>query len=338
LENLVVLDGKVAAQPLHDDRRLLGNILVRSPNPMTTRWLNVVSLASLSNARELGLIRPEQDGTYHCRQIEGENNMTDFDDLVIANVLLFHVYGAVKTWHYYRIFFMKEDPTTDGPLYRLLGLWDKELDQFESFFRVLSGGNNSKRSLVCLATLQHRVPDICYATAKGGYNFIWDAVMTFPAKVRQIVADPTIKHPHMVVEAIDHHLKSCTNGMDMWAFIAQGMFADLTHVFQFVTTESHCNTNNVKVSHSSKGNSDSNGEDSLWTGVKLSEDQWHTTTNDDPNITSYHPAHVVLGVGATEALNYACAIMGYPYLTLETLYLVWLKHLRSCTELELCLL
>jgi hypothetical protein len=163
-------------------------------------------------------------------------------------------------------------------------------------------------------------------------------VMTFPAKVCQIVADPTIKHPHMVVKAIDHHLKSCTNGMDMWAFIAQGVFADLTHVFQFVDTESHCNTNNVKVSHISIDKWDSNGDESLLTGVKLSEDQRHTTTNDDPNITSYHPARVVLGVGATEALNYAHAITGHPYLTLETLYLMWLKHLRSCTELELCLL
>jgi hypothetical protein len=111
LAGLVTINGKIMTQPLRDRR--LGNVLVRTPNPMSTRGLDVTAVASLANGRAFGLIdsaaalRPEgsdrneddDDGSYQRRLVgPGQSNLTKEDDVVITNVLLFRVYGAMKIW------------------------------------------------------------------------------------------------------------------------------------------------------------------------------------------------------------------------------------------------
>jgi hypothetical protein len=54
LSGLVNIDGKIMAQPLRDCP--LGNVLVRSPNQMSTHCLDITALASLANAGGLGLL------------------------------------------------------------------------------------------------------------------------------------------------------------------------------------------------------------------------------------------------------------------------------------------
>jgi hypothetical protein len=48
------MDGKIRAQPLWGRR--LGNVLVRSPNPMSTRGLDIATMAPLANGCALGVI------------------------------------------------------------------------------------------------------------------------------------------------------------------------------------------------------------------------------------------------------------------------------------------
>jgi hypothetical protein len=107
LKGLVEMDGKIKAQPLRDCR--LGNVLVRSPNPMSTRGLDITTMASLANGCALGVISTmtntddgEISSSYRRRCLgPGEPPMTPDDAIVIANVLLFCVYGAMKIWYEY---------------------------------------------------------------------------------------------------------------------------------------------------------------------------------------------------------------------------------------------
>jgi hypothetical protein len=157
LRGLVDIDGKIMAQPLRDRR--LGNILTRTPNPMSTRGFDVTTLASLANGSSLGVIlssagsqlsgndtvrNHDSSGLYRRRRLgPGETSLTQADKVVIANVLLFRVYGAIKIWHDYSNHFASTPPSLSDaqekegscrPVFGVAGFSVEEMEHLARFF------------------------------------------------------------------------------------------------------------------------------------------------------------------------------------------------------------
>jgi hypothetical protein len=263
LKGLVEMDGKIKAQPLRN--RQLGNVLVRSPNPMSTRGLDITTMASVSlaNGCALGVISMmanTDDGTTdhhlshtspresdqgemslsYCRRClgPGEPPMTPDDAIVIANVLMFRIYGAMKIWYEYVNCFEptplvpKKDETglVGTPVFGLAGFSSEQLDRLDRFFQILTGKNNQNGTLGCLATVQHRVPGSVYATKNGALSFVKDVIGTFSKLISTISVDSKITCPRQFVDAIEKHFENHSKNT-LWEVIAQWVYIDLTFLF-----------------------------------------------------------------------------------------------------------
>jgi hypothetical protein len=380
LKGLVVMDGKIKAQPLRDRR--LGNVLVRSPNPMSNRGLDITTMASLANGCALGVIstmantdaslresgQGEMSSSYRRRCLgPGEPSMTPHDDIVIANVLLFRVYGATKIWYDYANCFgltplvPKEDETgaAGTPVFGLAGFSSDQLDRLDRFFQLLMEKNTQKNPLKCLTTVQHRVPVSVYATKKGVLSFVKDVIGTFSKLIRTLSDDSEITCPRQFVEAIQNHLEKHSKNT-LWEVIAQWVYTDLTFLFQFKSTEPfvvelipgsvESATATASISRLKRG------EYVLSNGRPLSNETTPLTAGAaddpmpeslpkqassiaaDPNMAAYPPALVKMGMGSKAGFEYVKAVLGNSRLPFAELYQMHLEYLRGRDDEELGLL
>jgi hypothetical protein len=294
----------------------------------------------------------------------GEPPMTPDDTIVIANVLLFRVYGAMKIWYEYVNCFEptplipKKDKTgsVGTPVFGLAGFSSEQLDRLDRFFQLLMEKNNQKGTLDCLTTVQHRVPGSVYATKNGALSFVKDVIGTFSKLISTISDNSKITCPRQFVNTIQNHLENHSKK----EVIAQWVYIDLTFLFQFKLTEPfvvelipgsvESVTTTASISHLKRGEYVlSNGHTSpsekatLPTGVvddpmPESLPKRASSIAVDPNMAAYPPAQVRMGMGAKAGVEYAKAVLGNSHLPFAELYKMHLEYLHGRDNEELGLL
>jgi hypothetical protein len=127
-----------------------------------------------------------------------------------------------------------------------------------------------------------------------------------------VVIEPIFSHKEWSTLLSRHHLNSSFKA-GIWSFLAQCVYADLTHLYQFTLSEPVTVVPGLVSS--------------------LTKDR---RTN-DPNLLSYHPVKVVLSSGANQGFKYAKVLMGENNMSFANLYIMWLYYLhkRSCKEFAL---
>jgi hypothetical protein len=138
--------------------------------------------------------------------------MTKEDEVVIANVLLFRVYGAIKIWHEYSNLFEPTPPPRarkeDGSCYTIFGLAVfsvEQMDHLAQFFLTLRHPDQ-RDDLACLITQQHQVPNFVYAMDKGTLLIILDIISTYPSLIKKTATNPNVTLPHQLAATIQSHL------------------------------------------------------------------------------------------------------------------------------------